>query len=611
MKAQNRFVEFMKKTSPFLIVIFIYIMIIFSCSFMVNTIRAKVTKQNIKKIVYILADKYAHLKYGNPDREDDPRITAKQNLFDVQKCRLDLSFDFDDEKLFGDVFITAQNLSDTLNEIYLNLYPNIKINYVKLDSFEVEFYRGANFTPLPESKIESSYYKGFLVINSRGRLINKNSFTIEINYEGKPRNTGFDSFSFKKIDNKEVVYTLSEPSFAPVWWPCKDVLTDKFLAELRITVPPEFIAASSGTLKNVFNSGKDYKTYDWISNYPISSYLVSFTVAKYDKWDTVYTALDTNKKMPVVYYSYPKYTKAAKKDWKNTPEMIHTFAEIFGEYPFLTEKYGMAMFGWTGGAMEHQTLTSMGYTLATGDGSNESIVAHELAHQWFGDAITPESWKDVWLNEGFATYSEALWEEHLKGKQVLKTYMKSKDYGFFRGTVYDPEGFIFGSTVYQKGAWCLHMLRGAVGDSLFFKILNTYFDKYKYKCANTNQFKVVCEEVTGTDLTAFFDEWIFKGKGRPKYEYSYKVEDFMEEKNSEVHILRLNVEQKQSDYDVYKMPVRINVITDSGEQEFIFYNLKRVQQFEQPIRGNILDVQFDRDNWILKEVKKTDYKEKY
>lgn len=611
MAAQNNFIKFMKKTSPFLVIIFVYLILIFSCSFAVKTIRAKITKQNIKKITYLLADKFLHYKYGDPEREDDPRIVARQNLFDVQNCRLDLSFNFDDEKLFGTAYITAQDLSDTLNEIYLNLYSNMNVNYVKINNADAEFYMGANFSPPKSSNIEKSYYKSYLVINSKGKLLNKESFTIEVNYEGKPRNTGFDSFASKKIDDNKVVYTLSEPSFAPAWWPCKDILTDKFTLEMRITVPPEYTAVSTGVLKDVLNSGNGYKTFDWESNYPISSYLVSFAAAKYDKWDTVYTALDTNNKMPLEYYSYPKYTNAAKKDWINTPEMIHTFAALVGEYPFISEKYGMLTFGWTGGAMEHQTMTGIGYTLVTGNGVNRSVVAHELFHQWFGDAISPETWKDVWLNEGFATYGEVLWAEHLKGKQVLKTEMKYKDYGYFRGTVYNPSGFIFGSTVYQKGAWCLHMLRGVVGDSVFFKILSTYYDKYKYKNANTNQFKKVCEDVSGIDLTDFFDEWIFKGTGRPVYEVAYKVDDFMGDANSEVHTLRINVEQKQKDYDVYKMPIRFTVITSEGEQEFTFYNLKKRQQFEQPVKGKILDVLLDRDNWILKDVKKVEYKEKY
>jgi len=333
-------------------------------------------------------------------------------------------------------------------------------------------------------------------------------------------------------------------------------------------------------------------------------------LAKFNHWEDYYYSLDSSKKMPVDYYSFPKYTDYAKRDWKNTPGMIKFYSNLFGEYPFINEKYGMAMFGWTAGAMEHQTLTGIGYTLVSGDGSSEDVVAHELAHQWFGDAVTPESWKDIWLNEGFATYSEVLWEEYTE-KKNLKEIMAGKDYGYFNGTVYNPGGFLLNSTVYQKGAWCLHMLRGTLGDSVFFKIMRMYYDKYKYKNAGTKDFKVLCEEISGKDLTDFFDQWIYKGKGRPEYEYSYKIDNFMGDNNDSISTLRLNIVQKQTDWDVYKMPVKITVVTDLGEQEFTVFNFKKKQQFEQPVKGKIINVILDKDNWILKDAEKVNYKDLY
>ncbi|MCX6165369.1 MAG: hypothetical protein NTU73_11030, partial [Ignavibacteriae bacterium] len=144
-----------------------------------------------------------------------------------------------------------------------------------------------------------------------------------------------------------------------------------------------------------------------------------------------------------------------------------------------------------------------------------------------------------------------------------------------------------------------------------FNILRKYFDRYKYKNASTKDFKSICEEVSGKDLTDFFDQWIYKGKGRPAYEYSYKIDNFMGDKSDSIFTLRLNIIQKQTDWEIYKMPVRITVITESGEQEFTVFNFKKKQQFEQPIKGKILDVIIDKDNWILKEVDKVPYKELY
>lgn len=605
-----KFVIFMKKTSPFLIALFVYALIIASCSFTVKTISANVDKNSLKRFGYYVMSKYFEHQIGIPERKEDPRILAMQNLYDVTSCGLDLSFDFDKKMLYGNVTISAQSLSDTLNEIYLNLYGNMDVKGLKMNNEEIAFSRDVNLPKLKDKKIDDDTYKNYIVINSKGKLKKNDYFILNINYSGKPYHTGFDSFTFKEINGQKVIYSLSEPTFAPTWYPCKDILTDKFICNMNITVPAGIFAASNGLLTEVKKDSDGNDMYCWKSSYPIASYLVSVAVAKYDHWNDYYFSLDSTVKMPVDYYSFPAYTEKAKKDWKKTPEMIRYFSNIIGEYPFVNEKYGMAMFGWSSGAMEHQTLTSMGYTLVTGDGECEDIVAHELAHQWYGNAVTPESWKDIWLNEGFATYMEALWTAYNKEKK-LKDVMSEKDFGVFLGTVYDPEGFILNTTVYQKGAWCLHMLRGSLGDSVFFEIMRKYYDTYKYKNASTKDFKTVCEKISGKDLTDFFDQWIFKGKGRPVYEYSFKVDNFMGDNIDSLFTLRLNIVQNQTDWEVYKMPVRITVITDKGDKEFTVFNFKKKQQFEHPVKGKILDVIIDKDNWILKEVKKVPYKELY
>jgi aminopeptidase N len=155
------------------------------------------------------------------------------------------------------------------------------------------------------------------------------------------------------------------------------------------------------------------------------------------------------------------------------------------------------------------------------------------------------------------------------------------------------------------------MLRGSVGDSVFFEILRKYYDRYKYKNADTKEFQKVCEEVSGKDMSVFFDQWIYKGTSRPEYEVSYKVDSFMGEKNDSISTLRVNIVQKQTDWDVYKMPVRITVVTEAGEKEFTVFNYKKKQQFEQPIKGKIIDVIIDKDNWILKNVETAPYKDLY
>jgi aminopeptidase N len=581
----------MKKITLFLFFCFlISINVILWTIFTLNSV-AYINEDLLYNTLKDLQQKYYELSYDENDRKDDPAIIRLQNQFDVINNKIELSFDIPNKILFGNVTMTAVNNSDTLNKIYINFLDNMKVNSIKINGSNAVYERKNNY----------------IIISSRG-LVNKNDeFNIEINYEGTPQNEGFDAFAFKYINDNIAIYNLSEPTYAPNWWPCKDLTTDKFTLDMILTVPSELTAVSNGKLIKDSLVNIKNRLFHWSSDYPITTYLVSIAISKYDFWEEKYVSQDGATTMPVVYYSFPQYTADAKKDWASTLNMMNFYSKTFGEYPFLNDKYGMAMFGWIGGAMEHQTISSMGYTLTTGDRRYEDVVAHELVHQWFGDAISPATWKDIWLNEGFATYGEALWQEHLKGKQGLINYMRKADYGSFAGTLYNPEGFIFGATTYEKGGWTLHMLRGTVGDSTFFQILRTYYNDYKYGTATTEQFKQVCENVSGMNLNYFFDQWVYKGTSRPEFEYSWKAEEFDGQEGTDAYMLRLNVNQKQDDWSVYKSNLRVLVKTDKGEEEFTFFNDKKNQSFTQTIKGKPLDVVIDPDGWILKKVKKVDY----
>ncbi|HCA42828.1 MAG TPA: hypothetical protein DEP28_06195, partial [Bacteroidetes bacterium] len=319
--------------------------------------------------------------FSEDERKDDPAIVNNQNLYDVIHNNISLSFDIKERILIGNVKMTALNLSDTLNKIYINFLDNMNVNSVKLNDADINYNRKNNY----------------IIIDSKNQLSKSKEFTVEISYQGKPLNEGFDSFSFKFIEGNICIYNLSEPNYAPNWWPCKDILTDKFLMDMIMTVPDDLTAVSNGILHSESSSQDGLKTFHWKSTYPITTYLVSIAVSKYDKWTETFYNKDSSKSMPVEYYSFPDYTEKAKIDWGVTLDMLDFYSEIFGEYPFINEKYGMAMFGWVGGAMEHQTISSMGYTLTTGDRRYENVVAHEIVHQWYGDAVSPATWKDIWL----------------------------------------------------------------------------------------------------------------------------------------------------------------------------------------------------------------------
>lgn len=554
-----------------------------------EVINLVLSEKSFAKCARILISKYEDFRYGKFRRDEDPMMISYQELYDVQNYKLELSFDFKRKYINGNLTMNARDISDTLNNLYMNFATSMKVNSIRLNENNIPFVQRDDY----------------IIIDMKDKVSNGEDFSVTIDYEGAPKNTGFDSFGFKTFDDAPAVYSLSEPDNAPTWWPCKDIITDKSTFEMILTVPKELTAVSNGVLEQVSDVSDSMKTFHWKTSYPITTYLVSIAVGKYDHWNESYKSVTGDKQMNVDYYTYPSYTEKAKFDWKNTVSMIEYFAQTFGEYPFIDEKYGMAMFGWISGAMEHQTISSMGYTLVTGNGKYEEVVVHELVHQWFGDAVSPASWKDIWLNEGFATYGEALWEEKTGGRNAYLKYMSRLDYGFFGGTVYNPEGFIFGPTVYNKGAWALHMLRGVVGDSVFFNILRTYYEQFKYSNADTRDFENVCEKVSGTDLKYFFDQWIFEGKGRPHYVYSWTSDEFGNQGGTVSYKLTLKLKQLQNN-EIYKMPVKILVKTDKGDEQFTVFNDIKDQQFEQPLSGKPIEVLIDNENWIMKKIERED-----
>jgi aminopeptidase N len=536
--------------------------------------------QELREVSTDIKNTYNIVSDRQVQRDEDSAIIAMQNLYDVKNYTLNFSFDIPSKMLFGKAEILAESLSDTLKYIYINFTGDMNVRSVRLDGSDADF-------------VHKNDYIIIACQASTGR-----NFNVTIDYEGSPKNQGFDSFSFKEFDNEPAIYTLSEPTYAPSWWPCKDLTTDKSTADIIITVPSQLTAVSNGTLKEVTTNENGEKTFHWRSDYPITTYLISLAIGKYDKWTDTYTSLDGSVNMPVEYYSYPTYTEKAKYDWKNTVGMISFLSQTIGEYPFINEKYGMAMFGWVSGAMEHQTISSMGYRTVTGNGRFEDIVMHELAHQWFGDAVSPASWRDIWLNEGFATYCEALWKEHLGGKEAYLNFMKGEDKGKFSTTVYNPEGFIFSRTVYSKGSWILHMLRGVVGDEAFFRIIRTYYEQYKYKTATTANFIDICEEISGRDLSTFFDQWLITGTGRPVFEFSWN-----QESKSGHYLTTVSVRQTQSDREVYSVPLAVTIKTESSEEQFIVDMNSRESTFEFTAASRPVEVILDKEGWILKDVK--------
>jgi aminopeptidase N len=284
----------------------------------------------------------------------------------------------------------------------------------------------------------------------------------------------------------------------------------------------------------------------------------------------------------------------AKIDFAEHPEYMRFFAETFGEYPFMNEKYGIAEFLWQAGAMEHQTITGVASNIITGRNYFDDILIHELAHHWWGDAVGPKSWKNIWLNEGFSTYSEALYYEFKSGKSALQSTMISNYRDNFPGKLSSPGSFLFTSTVYNKGAWVMHMLRWEIGDSLFFNILRNYFEEYKYKNASTNDFQEICEKVSGKDLDKFFDQWI-NGEGEIELEYAWESE-----KKTDKYENSILLYQVQKEYDTYHFPLEVLIQMENGEKKnFLFEINSRETHIEIGTDEKVEFIIVDPDNHLL------------
>jgi hypothetical protein len=280
--------------------------------------------------------------------------------------------------------------------------------------------------------------------------------------------------------------------------------------------------------------------------------------------------------------------------------MMTIFRNLYGEYPFIREKYGHAEFGRQGG-MEHQTISSMGVF-------NEYIMAHELAHQWFGDKITCRDWENIWLNEGFATYSEALYAENAYGKQAYNDFMRFRmsNAKLAQGSVYVQDvnsiSEIFnGNRSYAKGSVILHMLRGITGDSLFFRIMKKYSldTNVAYKTAVTADFQATAEEVTRTDLDYFFNQWIY-GEGYPKYDVSWNVTD-QGDNNYVAKILIL--QQTGSNPAFFRMPIDIQITTVAGDTTFRVFNGSSAMEYVFTIDSKPITFKVDPFDLVLKEVR--------
>jgi len=506
--------------------------------------------------------------------------------FDVTYYRLELAVDPVLRRIAGNVTVRGAALLSGLSSVALDLFNNMQVDSIRSGSQRLTFTHASNR----------------LNVTLPAPLSAGGEFEITVYYSGRPESSGgFASFEFAEHNGTPIISTLSEPFGAAAWWPCKDDPADKAdSVDVVVTVPSGFVVASNGLLMSNQQNSDGTATYHWAERYPITTYLVSLAITNYATFSHYYHHSATDS-MEVIYFVYPEHLAAAQEDFKVTVPMVEAFAGLFGEYPFVDEKYGMAEFSW-GGAMEHQTCTSYGAGLVRGDHKYDWVVAHELAHQWFGDFVSPERWSHIWLNEGFASYCEALWAEHQGEAGAYHNYMRSFDNGLFPTSVFITDSTnifkLFGYTVYDKGAWVLHMLRGVMGDSAFFAALRDYCVTFPFGNAVTEDFQAVCEHHYRDTLDWFFREWVY-GMYRPEYEYSWT-----ERNASQPGMVKLTVNQVQTNTGLFKMPLQVRLTMPSGDTTFVVWDSLATQTFQLHASEPVGDLTVDPDDWVLKIIRR-------
>jgi len=498
--------------------------------------------------------------------------SSNTDNYDVNYYRLKFTVNPAVKYISGSVTVRFKAL-ESMNSIVFDLYHTMTVDSVRHANTWTSFTLNGNDE---------------LTIDLQSTLSAGQTDSVRIYYQGDPTSSGFGSFAQQMHNGTPVIWTLSEPYGARDWWPCKQSLTDKADSiDVYITAPKKYSAVSNGALRSqIIND--TLKTTHWQHRYPIPAYLIAIAVTNYAKF--TYMAGSGPNTFPIINYVYPEDSATAYTQIAQTVPIMDFYESTFETYPFYKEKYGHCQMGW-GGGMEHTTISFMG-------SFGRQLIAHELGHQWFGDKITCGSWRDIWLNEGFATYLAALVIEDFDGQTAFKNWrssMVSSITSSTSGSVYVPASDtlninrVFNTRLtYNKGSMVLHMLRKKLGDSNFFSGMQSYLDDpdLAYGFAKTPDFQAHMESASGLDLSEFFQDWIY-GQGYPSYQISWNQDN-----NQDVH-LTCHQTQSHSSVTYFEAPVKLSFVGNSQSMDVVFDNEYQGQSFTQNVPFTVNQIIID------------------
>ena len=526
------------------------------------------------------------LLVGVAARGDEPY--ARSRDYDLQNSRLELRFDTTNRKIMGTVTHTLAPLHDGLKQVEFDSV-NLTISGVTVGGKPVRYEAtgGKLRVELPAAP-------------KTGQALN-----VQIRYEGQPRQGMYFILPDKNYPTRPVqIWSQGESKETRHFVPIYDYPNDLTTSETLITVPKTWTTLSNGRLVKVRDTADGMKTWTWRQAQPHATYLISVVAGEFDE------SKDTWRNIPVTYYVPRGRAERIPTTFSHTKSMLDYFSERFGVlYPW--DKYAQIAVEEHFGGMEHTSAT----TLAADSLVNpklapeyhdpaDGLVAHELAHQWFGDLVTCKDWGDMWLNEGFASYAEELWDEKLYGKEMVEFDIWNRRNQWLLGQRAYPlplvnrgfkdisENF---ANIYGKAAVVIHMLRLELGDADFFRGLKHYLQKNRHQNVSAADLARAFEEATGKNVDLFFDLWVY-GAGAPKFEISYTYDPAAKQ-------VKMDVKQAQKvegRVGLFNVPVEVEVTTAEARKSYPIRVSQASQSFTFPAGSKPLMVLFDKGNKVLK-----------
>ena len=518
-----------------------------------------------------------------------PIQVERSRSLDFIHYRVRLTFDLDTKAFWGENEITLTPLASGVERCVLDAEEMVITGAMDAAGRELRYVQG-------DTSVTVTFPQA---------LAYGDTVTLTVRFRGDNPQQGL-FFDDATEDHPQMVSTDSWPDEAHHWIPLYDYPHDKVTHELIVTAPHGNRILSNGRLVEVVEDERaGTTTWHWSQEQPHATYLMMLAIGPFAVLE------DSLGSLPVNYWVYPKDTADARRIFAKTPRMIAFYADLF-DYPYPWAKYDQVTTPHVGGGAEATSATVLGDGViqdrrAEQDFSWESVIAHEIAHQWWGDLITLREWSHTWLNESFGTYADYLWTRHESGDDEgawallgkKDAYLREARTRYLRPIVFDryerPHDN-FDAHTYPKGACILHQLRFVLGDDAFFRVLATFLGRHAFEAVDTRDFMRTVNDVTGQNLDWFFEQYVFR-PGHPVFE----VSSTWDASSGRIQLRVAQVQDRAHGVPVYRTPVQIGIVTGSGKRVETVWLGHEQDVFVFESRERPLLVRFDEGNWLLKE----------